>query len=468
MNAMDFETPEALLNNWLTPQDNLGVSADGTLTIEGVSARELVQKYGSPLYVVSEQSLRANFRRIRNAFEAEWPEPVNVMYAIKANPNIAVRAVLHEEGAGGDCFSLGELHATFTGGADPEKIVVNGSWKCDEILERAIELGVTINMDSEEEIDAVARAADKLGRDARVAIRVKVLPVDYFRDFQSDCFKRPDFFGAMRRSKWGETLPAARRMIERVQRMTRLRLVGYHTHIGRASRDPEMFAAIGGDLAETIATLHQETGFAPNMVDLGGGWARERDPEASGALRNPHPIEAYAKAVCGAMRAVFERRGTPFPQVWLEPGRYIVGNAGVFLTTVALVKSDDELGFTWVNVDSSTNNLPQVDLFGYTYMVIAAEGMRRPAARRADVVGQTCVPSILMRDCPLPDVAPGELIAVLDAGMYAEAKGHQFNSLPRPATVLVNGRFSWLIRRRETVQDVFSTMVLPERFGGPA
>ena len=458
-----LRTPETVLRQWLTPSDHLDVSPDGDLMIEGVSARELVTTFGSPLYVISEATLRQNFRRIKSAFEARWPEPVNVMYAIKANPNIAVRAILHDEGAGGDCFSLGEIQATFEGGADPGKIVVNGSYKPDDVIHCAIERGLTINLDSEEEADSVEYIARQTGKAVRVAIRIKVLPEDYFREFESDCFKRPDFFQAMRRSKWGETTAGARRIIERLQNHPRLRLTGYHTHIGRASREPEMFAAIGGEFARIISELYGETGFAPDMVDLGGGWARERDPEASGDLRNPHPIEDYAQAVCDAMGGEFRRAAMPMPQIWLEPGRYIVGNAGVFLTTIGLIKKDDELGYTWVNVDSSTNNLLQADLFGYTYMAVAAEGMKRPTTRNVDLVGLTCVPSVFVRDCPFPDVRVGELVVVLDAGMYAEAKCHQFNSLPRPATALVSGKSSWLIRRRETIQDVFSTMVIPER-----
>ena len=231
-------TTTDLLKEWLTPQDHLDVSPGGTLMVDGVSARDLVRDFGSPLYVMSEKTLRENYRRIRAAFVQNWPAPVNVMYAIKANPNHAVRAVLHDEGAGGDCFSMGEIHATFAGGADPRKIVVNGSLKSDEIITRAIELGLCINMDSEEEVDAVERIAARLDKEVRVAIRIKVLPEDYFRDFTSDCFKRPDFFGGMRRSKWGETLPAAARIIQRLKGHPHLHMFGYHTHIGRASPDP--------------------------------------------------------------------------------------------------------------------------------------------------------------------------------------------------------------------------------------
>ena len=464
MNVAVPNTPEEVLRRWMTSSDQLSVSADGSLMIEGISAAELIKRFGSPLYVMSEGTLRKNFRRIKAAFEANWPAAINVMYANKANPNPSIRAILHEEGAGGDCFSLGEIQATFLGGADPNKIVVNGSYKPDEVIARAIDLGLTINLDSEEEVDSVDAVARRLGKTVRVGIRIKVLPEDYFKDFSSDCFKRPNFFQGMRRSKWGETAETAKRIIRRLTGHEHLKLFGYHTHIGRASRDPNMFGAIGAELAQIVLNLYQETNFAPSMIDLGGGWARERDPESSGDVRNPHPIEDYAAAVCAPMLRIFRDGQMPLPEIWLEPGRYLVGNAGVFLTTVGLIKRDTELGFTWVNVDSSTNNLLQIDLFGYTYVALSAEGMHRPLRQKVDLVGMTCVPSVFVRDCAMPELKVGEVIAVLDAGMYGEAKGYQFNSLPRPATALVSGKFSWLIRRRETVDDVFSTMVLPERF----
>ena len=142
-------TSDKILHRALVDSDRLSVSESGELTIEGHKATDLIERYGSPLFVLSDSTLRRNFWRIRSAFESEWTSDVNIMYALKCNPNFAVRAVMNEEGAGGDCFGLGELEATFAGGADPEKIALNGSNKSDSLIDRAIDLGVYINIDSE-------------------------------------------------------------------------------------------------------------------------------------------------------------------------------------------------------------------------------------------------------------------------------------------------------------------------------
>ena len=141
-------TPNGILNDVRTPSDSLTVNAAGELLIEGCAAPDLISRFGSPLFVISDSTLRQNVRQIQGAFEQNWASGVNVMYAIKCNPNFAVRAVVHEEGAGGDCFGMGELEATFAGGADPDKIALNGSNKNDELIARAIDLGITINLDS--------------------------------------------------------------------------------------------------------------------------------------------------------------------------------------------------------------------------------------------------------------------------------------------------------------------------------
>ena len=144
-------TSQEVLEAALTASDRLSVTASGELAIEDCEATALLARFGSPLFVLSDRTLRQNVRRIRTAFEAEWPGSLNVMYAIKCNPSFAVRAVVHEEGAGGDCFGMGELEATFAGGADPDTIALNGSSKSDETIARAVELGVAINMDDESE-----------------------------------------------------------------------------------------------------------------------------------------------------------------------------------------------------------------------------------------------------------------------------------------------------------------------------
>ena len=458
---MTEETTAELLARVLTPGDHLSVSTDGVLHVEEASVSDLLRRFGSPLFVLSDATLRANYRRIRAAFESAWPGPVNVMYAIKCNPNFAVRAVLHQEGAGGDCFGNGELEATFAGGADPSLIALNGSSKTIAALARAVELGVCINLDDEEEIERLAGVARAAGRRARVNIRLKVIP-ESFATFESDLVS---FSGDLRpelaRWKWGVTPPVAGRMIRRIAAIDELELTGYHAHLGRMTANLRHRAAFDAEVGRLAVLLYRETGFAPSVIDIGGGWARKRDPESKDTRPNAHDIEDYAEASAGALAGELSGAGLPLPALWLEPGRYIAGNAGVLVSRVGSIKHDGAM--TWVNVDASTNLMPLIGggEEGTRNLVIAASSMHQPMAWRADVVGPICIPSVLGEDCSLPALSRDDAIAILDAGMYAESDSHQLNWVPRPATVMVRGSEAAVVRERETLDSLFANQRLP-------
>ncbi len=456
------ETATAQLDAVRVPSDHLSVDAHGNLLIEDVAARDLVERHGSPLFVLSDATLRANYRRIRAAFAAEWPRPVNVMYAIKCNPSFAVRAVLHQEGAGGDCFGTGELEATFAGGADPSRIALNGSNKSDALIARAVDLGVTINMDAEDEVDQIEAIAAAAGKRVRVMIRLKIVPPEY-ADYESDLVNfKGDFREELSRLKWGVTPEVAARMIARIACCPHLDFAGYHSHLGRLSQRVEHRAAYDGEIGRVAAELFRETGFAPRIIDVGGGWPRERDPESKSLTRNESLIEVYAKASCRALRTPLEAAGMALPDLWLEPGRYIAGNAGVLLTTVGVVKSD--AGYTWLNVDASTNLMPLLGngMEGTLNHVIAASRMHEPLAVTADVVGPICIPSVMGAGCRLPSLGRGDLIAILDAGMYTESDAHNLNWMTKPATVMVRGREVGVVRVAETLDRMFGTQRLPD------
>lgn len=441
----------------LTPTDRLS-TYKGDLLLDGCRAVDLVAEFGSPLYVVAEGTLRENYRRIQKAFSEAWSHPINILYAIKANNNLAIRAIMFQEGAGGDCFGTGELYATFMGGADPQKVVLNGSSKTRVEIQRAIELGIHINLDCAQEVHLVADVAEELGKTASVNIRLKLIPSELIG-------KRSDFFGYcgddVWRKKFGLTVETAEPIIREIQSDSRFSLLGYDTHFGRFAREPEVFAGIYAAMAQMIIELRDRTGFEPRVINLGGGWARERDPESRALKLNPYTIEDYARAVCDTLLSSFEGATLRVPDLWLEPGRYIVGNAVHLLTTVGMVKFEGD--HTWVNVDTSTNDLMQIEMSGTSYHIVPATRMDRPSDTKVDVVGHTCFPSVLGNDRRLPKVETGDLLAILDAGMYAETVSTQFNGVPRPATILVSEGRAEIIKERETVCDVFAKHRIPER-----
>jgi diaminopimelate decarboxylase len=445
----------------MKPTDHLGVSEHGDLRVEECSAAELLEEYGSPLFVVSEATLRANYRRISSAFANRWPAPVQILYAIKANNNLAVRSVLFSEGAGSDCFGTAEMYATFVGGADPAKVVVNGSNKTKEELAKAIELGVTVNIDAEEEIAALDGLADRSCRTGNVNLRLKIAPSSY-ADQGSDYFGLQSGLDAyLRREKWGFSIDAAIELVKRIASCRHLRHHGFSLHVGRVSSRPEMYRLWADETARVLCRIRDATGFAPTILDIGGGWARERDPESRSLAMNPHTIEDYAEAVAQSLLQILRRENFVIPQLWLEAGRYLVGNAVCLLGTVGAIKRD--LDQTWINVDCSTNNLMRVDTAASCYHLFAATGMSRPLSERAHVVGPTCIDSLFAEHHPMPSMQRGDVIAILDTGMYAETTSTQFNGIPRPATVLVSGDAHELIKRRETVEDIFALHRIPER-----
>jgi len=450
----------------LTATDALSIDQAGDLHVEDRHLSSLLDEFGSPMFVLSERTLRANYRRLHRAFASAWAESIRVLYAIKANNNLAVRSVMHSEGAGGDCFGLGELYATLAGGADPDTLVLNGSNKTETELDAAVSLGMRVNIDSEDEIATLERLCAERKTRARVAIRLKVAP-HAFDSYASDFFDVPEghLREAVEREKWGFGEVAATDLVLRIAASDHLVFEGYHLHLGRLGQDPGIYRAWASELGATVRALTEKTAISPRVLNIGGGWPRERDPESRSRDPNRHTIEEYANAVAHELEDQLTAAGIPLPELWLEPGRYLVGNAGLLLGRVGAVKRD--LGRTWVNVDFSTNNLTRIDSAGASHHVVPVSRLLEPARVETIVVGGTCALSVIAEMTVLPALARGDGIAVLDAGMYAETTSNQYNAVPRPATVLVNGSEADVVRERETIADVFATQRLPKRLRKP-
>jgi diaminopimelate decarboxylase len=437
------------------------VDEDGLLWIEGRAAPELAEEYGTPLYVTSEAQIRANVRRLRQAFEARWRR-VTLLYATKANANLAIRRLLVEEAVGGDCFGLGELTLSLRAGVAPELLVLNGSNKQPAELRAAIEAGVTINIDDPSEVDLVAGLAEQVGRPAGVCLRV--LPFSY----ADPATLEPDLAeiaADTSHDKWGMDRQTILALVPGALESPWLCLRGLHLHVSRLRATPEAFELAARLIVTCIAELHDRFGWQPELLDFGGGYPHERDPE-SGAPAGSHSVgtpEEYAEAITSTLRAALADRSLREPHLLLEPGRRLVSNATVLLTRVGVVKRLPTGSTTWVNVDASTNHCPRVPLQGYYYEIVHATRGCDAGDAEGTVVGPTCVLDILGERRPLPSLGQGDLLAVLDVGGYAEVLSTQFNLLPRPATVLVDGDTCEVIRRRETIDDLLATQAVPAR-----
>lgn len=441
--------------------DRLGVNGAGILTIDGVSACDLLARFGSPLVVSVERTILENFDRIQRTFQARWDGPVEILYSFKSNNNLAIRALLSRAGAGGDCFGEAELRATLDTGAEPVRIALNGSDKSFDLIQLAVAEGVTINVDGEEEPAFIERACRELGRRAKVNLRLKVLPQELDRYMSGSALKHGTGVESVRRAKWGFTLPQALGMLKALLASPSIDVLGFSCHIGHLSNEPAAFAAVTGAFGAEVLTLSKETGFMPRVLDIGGGWAREREPEQRVPFMTPVPIESQVQAALDALKeAIGKLRAVP--ALWVEPGRYIVGNGQLIVASVGAIKRD--AGYAWAHVDVSTNNLPRIETGGFWYHILPASRMNQACDETYQVVGGTCFRSVLGADRLLPTLARGDVVAILDTGMYAEVFSNQFNGMPRPAGVLVSANGSVdLIRQAETAQDVFARHLIPPR-----
>ena len=441
------------------------VDEGGELWVEGRAATGLAEEYGTPLYVTSEAQIRANVRRLRHAFEARWPR-VTLLFATKSNANLAIRRVLVEEGVGGDCFGLGELTLSLRAGVAPELLMLNGSNKQRPELRAALEAGVTINIDDPSELDVVAGLAEQLGRPADVCLRV--LPFSYADPATLEAGPNAGLAAIAAdtsHDKWGMDRKTIVQVVPGALESSWLRLRGLHLHVSRLGPTPEAFELASRLITVCIAELHDRFGWQPELLDFGGGFPHERDPE-SGAPSGSHAVgtpEEYAEAITSTLRTALADRSLREPHLLLEPGRRLVSNATVLLTRVGVVKRLPTGSTTWVNVDASTNHCPRVPLQGYYYEIVHATKGRDAGETDVSVVGPTCVIDLLGEQRLLPLLRQGDLLAVLDVGGYAEVLSNQFNLLPRPATVLVDGDTCDVIRRRETLDDILATQTVPAR-----
>lgn len=410
----------------LFPDSALVDGAD--LTIGGVRTAALAEEFGTPLVVYCEQTLRARARSLRAAVGGG-----HVAFGTKAFANVAVLRLLREEGIGADVASSGELAFALAAGFRGEEIVVHGNNKGEAFLREAAVEGATVVLDAPDEA-AVAAAAGV----GRVLVRV-TLGVD------------ADTHEAIRTghhgSKFGLPPAQARTLVE--DALARgLDVLGLHVHVGSQLADFDAQAETIVRLASFAASCRDTLGWTPRVADLGGGFGIRHNTDE-------HAPEAAVLAASAAetARTAFTEAGLPAPEVWLEPGRSLVGTAGVTLYRVGTVKRLPER--TWVAVDGGMSDNPRPQLYDAVYTAISAGRADEPAGERVSIAGMHCESGdVLIDDVVLPAPRRDDLLAVPATGAYTLAMASNYNGVARPAAVLVGDGDARLIRRRETLDDL--------------
>ena len=416
---------------------------NGHLQINGQDCVMLAEKFGTPLYVTSEDRVCEQYRNYKKALSSRYPR-VQVLYAAKANGNLAVMRALAQLGAGADVFSSGELHHALDAGMDPEKLLFNGSSKTPADLRLAVEKGVKVSVDSLDELHQLDAAAKTAGTVAKIAFRVNpALEVP----------THPKIATGLATSKFGiphKEIPAAYR---EARACKNIQPVGLHCHIGSQILDVEPFVR-AAEVMVRIAKELTEMGVQLEFIDLGGGLGIPYHHDTDQA---PTP-EDYGAKVVPVFKAGVEACGIT-PELWVEPGRSLVADSTVLLTRVNSTKSAHK---RFANVDAGFNLLIRPAMYDAYHEVIVANKADAPLTLYYTVTGPICeTGDILAPDRRLPPIAAGDLIAVLDAGAYGFAMSSQYNSRPRCPEVLIRGAHAALMRRGETIGDITAAMECP-------
>ena len=414
---------------------------NGELYCENVPAEKIAQEFGTPAYVYSKATLLHHYHQIANAFA-----PVNptICYSIKSCGNINLCKVLAAEGCGFDVTSGGELYRALQSGGDPKKIIYAGVGKTDQEIREALDVGIAaFNIESEAEIENIDRVAGLAGKKAVGALRINP---------DVDAKTHSKTTTGVKGNKFGVDIDRAEKVFEQYRDRKHLRLGGLHLHIGSPVYLIQPYVDAVTKANELIDRLVAR-GHRIEWLDLGGGYAvNYKKPDQ--AL----PVTEHAKALLPLLE------GKPY-RIALEPGRYIVGNAGILLTRVIYRKTSGDKRF--VIVDAGMNDLIRPTLYDAFHFVWPARpGAKDVPAQRdvdmvpadgetVDVVGPICESGdFLAKDRPLPVTKRGDLLAVFTAGAYGFAMSSNYNNRPRVPEVLVDGSAAKLIRRRETYEDL--------------
>ncbi|MFL5756132.1 MAG: diaminopimelate decarboxylase [Chloroflexota bacterium] len=404
----------------------------GELVLGGVRASELAARFGTPLVVYCAATIRARARAYREAAPSAL-----VVYGSKAFPSVAIERLLAEEGIGSDVSTLGELELALRAGVAPDRMVVHGNNKSDAFLARVGEVGCAY---------VVLDAADEAERAAAAGIRRVLVRVTPGIEVATHEAISTGHSG----SKFGLTPEQAIEAI-RDARARGLEAAGLHVHLGSQLVDTVAPKMLLDWLAGFVAVCRTELGWAPEVLDVGGGLGiRHTEDETAPSIA--HWVGDLEERI----RRDFAVHGLPQPALIMEPGRSLVGDAGVTLYTVGVVKEAAE-GPPWIAIDGGLSDNPRPLQYGARYEALLATRAAEPTERSYAVGGHHCESGdVLIRRVALPHPRRGDLLAVPATGAYTLSMSSNYNATPRPAAVLVAGGEASLIRRRETLDDLLA------------
>lgn len=399
------------------------------LMAEDVAVNEIAERFGTPLYIYS----RATLERHWHAFDKAFGEhPHLICFAVKSNPNIAILQVMTQLGSGFDIVSQGELERVLAAGGDAAKIVFSGVAKSETEIVRALEVGIRcFNVESTAELERINLVAGKLGKIAPISLRVNP---------DVDAHTHPYISTGLKENKFGISVDQAREVYRQASTLAHIKVTGMDCHIGSQLTELQPFLDATDRLIVLMEQLKQD-GIELKHLDLGGGLGVPYTNEAP-----PHPAD-YAKALLDKLKQYGDL------EIILEPGRAITANAGILVTKVEYLKSNETRHFAIV--DTGINDMIRPALYQAYMNIIETDRTLIRESNVYDVVGPICETSDFLGKQRTLAIAQGDLIALRSAGAYGASMASNYNSRPRAAEVMVSGSEAHLIRRREAFAELW-------------
>ncbi len=421
----------------------LDVNRDGHLTIGGCDTVELVRRYGTPLYVMDETQIREHCRAFVQSIKENYDGHGRVLFASKAFCCKEMCRIVESEDMGLDVVSGGELYTALSAGFPADRIYFHGNNKTDLEIQTALEAGIArIIVDNFPELETINRIAGTMGKKADIMFRIKpgidAHTHSFIRTGQID-------------SKFGVALETgeAMQIVKRALELENVNLCGLHCHIGSQILDVDPFEHAAEVMLKFIADIKTETGFTVRELNLGGGFGikyLESD--------NPVAYSEYMNRVARVVKARAQEYGVDLPYILIEPGRSIVGSAGITLYTVGAVKTIPDIR-TYVSVDGGMCDNPRYILYSSDYDVLCANKANEPRDFKVTVAGKCCESGDLIQEnTPIQRVEHGDILAVLSTGAYNYSMSSNYNRIPRPPVVMVCRGESRVIVKGETFEDL--------------
>ena len=406
------------------------------LMAENLPVKQLAEQFGTPLYVYSRATLERHWHAFNNAF---GEHPHLVCFAVKSNPNIAILNIMAKLGSGFDIVSQGELERVLAAGGDAGKVVFSGVAKSRQEIARALEVNIRcFNVESEAELLRINQIADEMGKIAPISLRVNP---------DVDAHTHPYISTGLKENKFGVSVEQAREVYKLAATLPNIKIVGMDCHIGSQLTELQPFLDAVDRLIVLMEQLKQD-GIHLKHLDLGGGLGVTYTDETP-----PHPTE-YAKALWEKLSAFSEL------EIIVEPGRAITANAGILVTKVEYLKSNESRNFAIV--DAGMNDMIRPALYQAYMNILEIDRTLAREEKIYDVVGPICETSDFLGKQRKLAIAEGDYLAQRSAGAYGASMSSNYNSRPRTAEVMVDGDKAYLIRRREALNELWQLeSVLP-------